>query len=131
MCRFNDQLLSQIWDRAQRVDGYDESKFRKDACGAWIIRDQYGNPDSPFGWEVDHIYPESKLRDKNVPEDLIDNPLNLRPLNCKNNLSKSADYPTYQAKITSKDNTNVEGLYEYTVNEEVRSQVEQLYREYL
>ena len=62
---------------------------------------------------------------------LIDDPQNLRPLNCKNNESKGADYPSYRAVITSEDNSNKEGVFEYTVNEEVRNQVEHLYREYL
>ena len=131
MCRFDDQLLNQIWERAKRVDGYDADRFRKDACGAWIIRDNYGDPDSPFGWEVDHIYPESKLREKSVPDELIDNPINLRPLNSKNNASKGADYPSYQAIIKSEGNFNIEGVFELTVNEQVRNEVEQLYRDYL
>lgn len=131
MCRFNEDLLNQIWEKAQRVKGYDEHVFRKDACGAWIIRELYGNSESPFGWEVDHIYPESKLRSKNVPESMIDDLINLRPLNWKNNQSKGVDYPSYQAIIKSEDNTNVEGVFELTVNEHVRNEVEQLYREYL
>lgn len=131
MCRFNDQLLDEIWRHGQTVKGYDESKIRKDACGAWIIRDRYGDRTSPFGWEVDHIYPESKLRNKNVLPELIDNPTNLRPLNWKNNDSKGADYPSYQACITSKDDCNIEGVYQYTVNDVTRNRVEQLYQEYL
>lgn len=131
MCRFNEDLLNRIWERAQEVDGYDKDRVRKDACGAWIIRDLYGDTNSPFGWEVDHIYPESKLRSKNVPENMIDDPINLRPLNWKNNLSKSADYPSYQATMKSEDNKNVEGVYEFTVNERVRNEVERLYRDYI
>lgn len=131
MCRFKENLLNQVWERAQKVDEYDESKVRKDACGAWIIRELYGNTESPFGWEVDHIYPESKLRAKNVPENMIDDPINLRPLNWKNNQSKGADYPSYQATMKSEDNKNVEGVFEFTVNERVRNEVERLYREYL
>ena len=131
MCRFDDNLLNRIWEKAQRVEGYDPARFRKDACGAWIIREHYGDKESPFGWEVDHIYPDSKLASKNVPMRLIDDPNNLRPLNRKNNESKGSDYPSYRAVITSEDNRNKEGVFEYTVNEEVRNQVEHLYREYL
>ena len=80
---------------------------------------------------VDHIYPESKLLSKNVPMMLIDDPINLRPLNRKNNESKGDDYPSYRAVITSEDKSNKEGVFEYTVNEEVRNQVEHLFREYL
>ena len=37
------------------MDGYDPTLFRKDACGAWIIRDKYGDSDSIYGWQIDHI----------------------------------------------------------------------------
>lgn len=131
MCRYNDTLKRGIWGRGQIIEGYDSNRVRKDACGAWIIWDKYGDRDSPFGWEVDHIYPESKLREKGVDSEMIDNLVNLRPLHWKNNDSKGADYPSYQASIKSEGKTNVEGVYQYTVNEEVRNQVEQYYREYL
>lgn len=131
MCRFDKNKLDLIWQRGQEVSGYDKSRFRKDACGAWMIRSLYGDRTSPFGWEVDHIIPESRLRENNVNLELIDDLQNLRPLNWKNNDSKGADYPSYQAKITSEENKNIEGVFECTVNETVRQQVEQLYREYI
>lgn len=131
MCRFSEETINEIWSRGQVVDGFDSAKVRKDACGAWIIKDNYGNRNSPFGWEVDHIYPESKLREKSVPMSIIDNITNLRPLNWKNNDSKGSDYPSYQACITSVGERNEEGTYQYTVNENTRKQIEQLIREYL
>ena len=59
---------------------------------------------------------------------LIDDVKNLRPLNWKNNESKGNDYPSYQAKITSDGNKNVEDVYEYTVNEETQKIIEQLFK---
>lgn len=131
MCRYSEELLDNIWAKAQEVDNYDPNKYRKDACGAWIMRDKYGDRTSAFGWEVDHVYPESKLKKAGVSIDIIDTEANLRPLNWKNNDSKGADYPSYQAKMKSDGNRNVEGEFEFTVNEQVRAEVERLYREYM
>ena len=37
------------WQRAQFVDAPNEALgFRKDQCGAWIQRSQYGSRTSPF-----------------------------------------------------------------------------------
>lgn len=131
MCRYSEELLDKLWAKAQEVDNYDPTKYRKDACGAWIMRDKYGDRTSAFGWEVDHVYPESKLKKSGVSMELIDIEANLRPLNWKNNDSKGADYPSYQAKMKSEGNRNVEGEFEFTVNEQVRAEVERLYREYM
>ena len=49
-----------IWRKGKVVLGYDSSKYRQDEAGAWIVFDHYGNTDSDFGWEIDHIYPKSK-----------------------------------------------------------------------
>lgn len=123
--------IDEIWAKAQVVEDYDSTKYRKDACGAWIIKDQYGKRDNPFGWEVDHIYPESKLNGKKVPQELIDDIDNLRPLNWMNNDSKGADFPSYQAKITSDGNTNVEGTYQLTVNSQVVTRIEELFKGFI
>lgn len=130
MSDFSDRI-EEIWAKAQVVEDYDSTKYRKDACGAWIIKDQYGKRDNPFGWEVDHIYPESKLKDKKVPQELIDDIDNLRPLNWMNNDSKSADFPSYQAKVTSDGNTNVEGTYQLTVNRQVVTRIEELFKGFI
>lgn len=131
MCRYSEDLLDRIWAKAQKVDNYDPTLYRKDACGAWIMRDKYGDRTSAFGWEVDHVYPESRLKKAGVSMDLIDSENNLRPLNWSNNDSKGADYPSYQAKMKSEGNRNVEGEFEFTVNEQVRIEVERLYRDYM
>ncbi len=70
----------EVWKKGNVVSGYNEAKYRKDACGAWMMYDKYGNRDSPFGWEIDHIIPKSKGGD-----DVLSN---YRPLQWKNNASK-------------------------------------------
>lgn len=74
-----------------------------DACDAIIRRGSYGRDDDFFGWEVDHIVPKSLLEDNGVPQELIDDFRNLRPLNWRNNVSKGNDYPEYKAEICSED----------------------------
>jgi hypothetical protein len=128
--RYTDDELNQIWEKASVIDNFDSTIYRKDACGAWIMRDKYGT-NSPFGWEVDHIYPEKKLRQHEVPEDMINNIINLRPLNYFNNRSKGTDFPSYQASITSVDRKNVTGSFEQTISSELVQQVLEYYREFL
>ncbi len=53
---------------------------RKDECGAWMFRADYGNRRSIYGWEIDHSSP--------VEHGGTDELLNLRPLQWKNNASK-------------------------------------------
>ena len=71
------KLKDIAWRSAMVVDGYDLDRIRQDACGAWIAYEDYNNRDSMFGWEIDHIYPVSRLRCLGVPEVLWDNPLNI------------------------------------------------------
>lgn len=76
-----DFIIQLVWLKATAVPGYDANILRKDACGAWIARNQYGNRDSQHGWEVDHIRP--------VAFGGGDSILNLRPLHWQNNCQKS------------------------------------------
>ncbi len=56
----------------------DKHRWRKDECGAWIGRQDYGNRDSEYGWEVDHLSPGG-----------TDQVSNLMPLQWQNNIDKS------------------------------------------
>ncbi len=72
-------VVTQVWAKATYVDPTNETNgFRKDACGAWIRLQDYGNRDSAWGWEIDHISPGGP--------DILSN---LRPLHWKNNCAKS------------------------------------------
>lgn len=130
MCRFTNEQIQAVWDKGRREEGYDPEMYRKDACGAWMQRDKYGDRESTLGWEIDHIYPESKLMEENVEREQIDNIVNLRPLNWQNNLSKGDDYPAYTARIKAEGNSNVEESRQLIVSKEVREEITDFYKGY-
>ncbi len=73
-----EEIVQDVWEKGTVVPSYDPSVWRKDACGAWINREQYGNRNSDYGWEIDHILPGGS-----------DSLHNLRPLQWENNVDKS------------------------------------------
>ncbi len=122
-----EEQIQEAWNRASVVEGYDKNRYRKDACGAWIIRNKYGNTDSIYGWEVDHIMPQSLLREKGICDSMIDNSLNLRALQHENNASKSDDYPSYTAMVTSEGTENVRVAKFLEVNIKKQEALKKLY----
>ena len=116
--QFSEDIVNKIWEKGRKVEGYDASMFRKDACGAWIMRDKYGEK-HVFGWEIDHIYPK-KLGGTDIVQ-------NLRPLHYQNNLSKSDDYPSYTASVTSSGNNNILVEKTLVVNASKRKELEKIY----
>lgn len=122
-----DALKRKVWDKGQIVDGFDSAMYRKDACGAWILWDKYGASDSLYGWEIDHIYPVSRLEQRGFSENEIWDIRNLRPLQCMNKISKEDDYPSYTATITSDGSKNIQKEKNLIVNANVREQLKILY----
>lgn len=77
------RIEDQVWVKARFVDNTNEAKgYRKDDCGAWIHRDAYGNRNSQYGWEIDHIKPKALGGSDHIS--------NLRPLQWQNNAAKGA-----------------------------------------
>lgn len=78
---FSDEVIQKVWEKGTVVSGNDKNDFRKDQCTAWIAKGHYGDRKSSYGWEIDHITPESKGGGDELS--------NLRPLQWENNMSKS------------------------------------------
>ena len=77
--QFDDETIEAVWCKGRVVQGYGSDVWRKDnECGAWIKREEYGNRNSKYGWEIDHINPSGS-----------DNVENLQPLQWENNVAKS------------------------------------------
>ena len=72
------QRKLKAWDAAQIAPG---TPLRKDACGAWMRWEDYGDTDSQYGWEIDHTVPVSLGG--------LSHQSNLRALHWKNNRAKS------------------------------------------
>lgn len=119
MEEYGEDLIKSVWEKGLVQQGFDPNVARKDACGAWILRNQYGNTDSNYGWEIDHVYP--RVLGGTTIE------INLRPMQWQNNRSKGDDYPTYMACMKAVDNENQKIETQYTVNESLRRQLAKLY----
>lgn len=71
--------IQEVWEKGQPDKHTDSLKCRrKDACGAWINRNLYGDRDSLYGWEINYIDPAGS-----------DDINNLQPLQWENNVDKS------------------------------------------
>ena len=75
---WSQDVIQSVWEKGSMVGNNDYNIWRQDQCGAWIRKDHYGNRQSEYGWEIDHISPGGS-----------DNLSNLRPLQWQNNLDKS------------------------------------------
>ena len=96
-----EELKREIWEKGIVDEKYPSDRVRKDACGAFMVYERFGDRDSIFGWEFDHIYPASLLR------------------------SKGASYPFYTASLEADDKaaTNKEVSIGKVVNEQVQQEL--------
>ncbi len=108
----------EIWNRLRTVSGKDPDEFRLDPCGALIRWSKYGDRSDDYGWEVDHVIPKIVLSRRGVVEEEIDDLVNLRPMQWKNNDAKATDYPAYHTmvKYDGSHNVSIEGVFEVNRN---------------
>lgn len=88
---FDSSTVDLVWKKGTAVSGYDPNTWRKDTCGAWMKKSEYGNIGSQYGWEIDHIKPVSK----GGTDDLS----NLQPLQWENNRNKSDNWPNWACLV--------------------------------
>jgi hypothetical protein len=75
---FSPEVVEAVWQKA-RTMGVHET-LRVDAWGWTIVRSDYGNSRSRYGWEIDHILPVSQGGGDEIT--------NLQPLQWENNRRK-------------------------------------------
>lgn len=115
-----DEIKIMAWSKARAIEGYDSDMFRKDACGAWIRRDMFGQTDNMFGWGIDLIFP--KILGGTTIE------INVRALNCRNLESKGNDYPSYKVVLIADGNKNVSTDKYLTINNKLRQILKTIYK---
>ena len=91
---YTKEEIDAVWEKGTVPAGNESTGFRKDACKAWISKNKYGDRNSKYGWEIDHINPNGSGR--------LDN---LQPLHWENNVAKSDGKLT--CNVTSSGTENV------------------------
>lgn len=94
---FSEDTIQKVWNKGSAVPPNDPAVWRKDQCGAWMRRRQYGNRDSGYGWEIDHTTPQSQGGGDQLS--------NLRPLHWQNNANKQS--ARLGCAVTARDGHNV------------------------
>ena len=97
--KFSETEIQKVWEKGEIVSGNESNRWRKDQCGAWIGRKEYGDRNSKYGWEIDHIKP--------VSEGGGDELSNLRPLQWENNVATEAGRLRCVVRAQGKDNVHV------------------------
>lgn len=100
------QLLDDVWAKAEPIRGYDSNVWRQDFAKAWINKNAYGTT-GPYGWEIDHRKPQSQGGSDSLA--------NLFPCQWENNRTKGDNYPKFKTSITSDGNRNVPSMQSWVV----------------
>ena len=102
---FTPQEIERVWQLAIPVEGFSPDQIRRDYAGALIMKEYYGDRNSIFGWEIDHIIPIEK-GGYNVL-------WNYAPLQWENNMQKSDNFPYWQTKVAFNDASNYESYKDW------------------
>ena len=81
-----------------------------------------------FGWEIDHVYPTSRLNMMGIPRKLWNHPLNIRAMHWKNNFSKANSFPQYTSAVVDCGFTNMEQNSVFWVSEELQDELNRFFK---
>lgn len=54
---YSEQIIQQVWERGRAIPDLDAGMWRKDQCGAWMMREKYGHENSEYGWKIHSTVP--------------------------------------------------------------------------
>ena len=77
---FTSEIIVRVWQKGLVDLTYDPAVWRKDVRGSWIKWNEYGNRNSEYGWEIDHIKPQALGGSDDIS--------NLRPLHWQSNAAR-------------------------------------------
>lgn len=52
---FDEDLIQRVWQKGRATPERDQDEWRKDQCGAWMRREQYGGETAEFGWKIENV----------------------------------------------------------------------------
>ena len=102
---FSEEEIQEVWEKATIINTKHKNLWRNDLAGAVIRREDYGDQNSLYGWEIDHIRPCNPRDPKVTPG--TDEMSNLQPLQWENNKRKSGYYPKYSTLVSASRTGNI------------------------
>jgi len=124
---WTEEQIDSVWKKGRIIDGVDGDTYRVDPCGAWMMKAKHGKTTS-LGWQIDHVFPESKAMARGYSKAEVDHIENLRPMQWKNNETKNDDYPDYKRAVTREGNKNVSNSSNKTVHEATMKKLNQRFK---
>src|SRR5258708_7521623 len=93
---YDQATIIAVWKKGTVVGNNDPAVWRQDSCGAWMQSKKYGDRDSQYGWEIDHIV--------SIDRGGSDALGNLRPLQWENNVATGTKDLVCKVKAKGQDN---------------------------